>query len=346
MAYTSEKEKGMNWNRHKIYIIAEIGGNFTTYEEAVKLIDAAKRSGVDAVKLQTYRAETLSSKKAVFDMENTGVTSQFDMFDEYSINEEMHHRIFSYARESGLDIFSSPSHKSDVDMLERLGCDAYKIGSDDAVNLPLLKYIAALGKPVIYATGMCTMEEVKESVNVMLAEGNSQIVILHAITAYPTHREDVNLRAMQTLKGAFPQLAVGYSDHTMGPTACICAAAMGAQMLEKHFTCDKQAKGPDHMHSADPEEMRYLVDSVRAFELMRGNGIKMPARSEGSTRLNNRKSVVLCQDVRAGENISRDAVDIKRPGYGIQPKYLEQIIGRKAVRDLKKEDILMWEDLA
>lgn len=335
----------MNWNRHKIYIIAEIGGNFTTYEQAVRLIDAAKESGVDAVKLQSYRAETLSSKKAIFDMENTGITSQYELFDEYSVGEDLHRKVFAYAREKGLDIFSSPSHKSDVDMLERLGCDAYKIGSDDAANLPLLRYIASLGKPVIYATGMCTLEEVREAVDVMLAQGNSQITILHAITAYPTHPEDVNLRAIQTLKEAFPRLAVGYSDHTLGTTACICAAAMGAQMLEKHFTYDKHADGPDHMHSADPQEMRAIVEAVRTFEVMRGSGIKMPAKAEAVTRKNNRKSIVLCEDIKAGEPVRAEAVDIKRPGYGIAPKYLEQIIGRRAARDLKKEDILTWEDL-
>ena len=336
----------MNWNRHKIYIIAEIGGNFTTYEQAAALIDAAKESGVDAVKLQSYRAETLSSKKAVFDMENTGVTSQYELFDEYAVGEELHRKVFAYARERGLDIFSSPSHKSDVDMLERLGCDAYKIGSDDAVNLPLLRYIARLGKPIIYATGMCTLEEVRESVDAMLAEGNSRITILHAITAYPTHPEDVNLRAVRTLQEAFPGLAVGYSDHTLGTTACICAAAMGAKMLEKHFTCDKQAEGPDHMHSADPQEMRAIVDAVRMFEVMRGSGIKMPAKAEAVTRRNNRKSIVICENVGAGEPIRPQAVDIKRPGYGIAPKFLEQVIGRRAARDLEKEDVLTWEDLA
>jgi len=336
----------MNWNRHRIYIIAEIGGNFTTYEQAVELIDAAKECGVDAVKLQTYRAETLSSRKAMFDMENTGVTSQFELFEEYAIGEELHEKVFHYARQKGLDIFSSPSHRTDVDMLERLGCDAYKIGSDDAVNLPLLRYIASLGKPVVYATGMCTLEEVRESVDAMLGQGNGRIIILHAITAYPTHPEDVNLRAIQTLKAAFPQLAVGYSDHTMGITACICAAAMGAQVLEKHFTCDQHAQGPDHMHSADPGQMRALVEAVRSFEVMRGSGVKMPAASELGTRKNNRKSIVLCQDVQAGEPISAEAVDIKRPGYGIQPKYLEQVIGRRAARLLCKEEILTWEDLA
>ena len=336
----------MNRNRHKIYIVAEIGGNFTTFEQAVRLIDAAKACGVDAVKLQTYRAETLSSKKAIFDMENTGVTSQFELFDEYAIGEDLHRKVFACAREKGLDIFSSPSHKSDVDLLERLGCDAYKTGSDDAANLPLLRYIASKGKPVIYATGMCTLEEVREAVEAMLAEGNSRITILHAITAYPTHPEDVNLRAIQTLRDAFPRLTVGYSDHTMGTTACICAAAMGAQMLEKHFTCDKRADGPDHMHSADPDEMRAIVDAVRTFEIMRGHGIKMPAEAERTTRRNNRKSIVLCRDVKAGERIDAQAVDIKRPGYGIAPKFLEQIMGRRAARDLEKEDVLRWEDLA
>ncbi len=335
----------MNWNRHNIYIIAEIGGNFTTYEQAVRLIDAAADAGVDAVKLQTYQADRLSSKKAMFDMENTGVTSQFALFEAYAVGEELHRKVFAYARKKGLDIFSSPSHQCDVDMLERLGCDAYKIGSDDAVNLPLLRYIARLGKPVLYATGMCTMEEVRESVDAMLAEGNSQITILHAITAYPTHPEDVNLRAIQTLQAQFPGLAVGYSDHTLGTTACICAAAMGAQMLEKHFTYDKHAEGPDHMHSADPDEMRAIVEAVRDFEVMRGSGIKMPAKAEAGTRRNNRKSIVLCQDIKAGEAVTREAVDIKRPGYGIAPKFLEQVIGRKAARDLQKEDILTWDDL-
>ena len=199
----------MKLRKDRIYVIAEIGGNFTTYEQAVRLIDAAAATGVDAVKLQTYRAETLSSRKAMFDMENTGVVSQFELFEQYSVSEELHRQVFDYARQKGLDVFSSPSHRTDVDLLERLGCDAYKIGSDDAYNLPLLKYIASKGKPVIYATGMCTMEEVKESVNAMLAEGNSDISILHAITSYPTHAEDVNLDAMLSIKREFPEFTVG-----------------------------------------------------------------------------------------------------------------------------------------
>ena len=336
----------MKWNCDRIFIIAEIGGNVKTYEQAVRLIDAAKAEGVDAVKLQTYRAETISSKKAVFNMENTGIASQYELFERYTIDEGLHRKVFAYAKEVGLDIFSTPSHRTDVELLERLGCDAYKIGSDDAVNLPFLKYIAALGKPIIYATGMCTLAEVQESVETMLAQGNENIAILHAITAYPTHPEDVNLRAMQTLQRTFPHLPVGYSDHTLGTTACILAAAMGARILEKHFTYDKHADGPDHIHSADPEEMRQIVDAVRTFEVMCGSGIKMPAKAEAITRKNNRKSIVLCQDVKAGEIIGEEAVDIKRPGYGIAPKYLEQVIGRRAAHNLQKDDILSWKDLA
>ena len=336
----------MKLRKDRIYVIAEIGGNFTTYEQAVRLIDAAAAAGVDAVKLQTYRAETLSSRKAMFDMENTGVVSQFELFEQYSVSEELHRQVFDYARQKGLDVFSSPSHRTDVDLLERLDCDAYKIGSDDAYNLPLLKYIASKGKPVIYATGMCTMEEVKESVNAMLAEGNADISILHAITSYPTHAEDVNLNAMLSIKREFPEFTVGYSDHTLGINACLFAAAMGAQILEKHFTYDKHAEGPDHMHSADPQEMKAIVDGVRELEVMRGNGIKMPAASEYGTRRNNRKSIVMERDVKAGECIGAQDVDIKRPGYGIQPKYLEQVIGRRAAHDLKSDDILRWEDLS
>ncbi len=328
-----------------IYIIAEIGGNFTNFEQAKRLIDEASNCNVDAVKLQTYKADTLSSKKAIFDMENTGVTGQYELFEKYSIGEDLHRQVFDYARSRGLDVFSSPSHRTDVDMLEKLDCDAYKIGSDDGANIPLLKYIASKNKPVIYATGMCTLEEVKEAVEAMKSTGNEDIYVLHAITAYPTHAEDVNLLAMQTMAREFPELKVGYSDHTLGITACLCAAAMGAQVLEKHFTYDKNAEGPDHMHSADPAEMKALVDAVREFEIMKGSGIKEPARAEAVTRKNNRKSLVVCEDIKAGELFTQKNIDVKRPGYGIAPKYYEDILGKTAAKDLKKEDILQWEDV-
>ena len=333
------------YRANRCYIIAEIGGNFTTLEQAIRLIDEATRCGVDAVKLQTYRADTVSSRKAMFDMENTGVVSQYDLFKKFEIGKELHHAVFQYAESKGLDWFSTPSHETDVDMLEKLDVGAYKIGSDDAVNIPFLRYVAKTGKPIILSTGMCTMEEVRESVNTILKEGSNKLILLHAVTSYPTHPENVNLGAMQALMREFPDLDVGYSDHTTNATACICAAAMGAHILEKHFTYDKSAEGPDHMLSADPVEMRAIVDAVRLFEAMRGNGVKMPAESERLTRINNRKSLVLARPVRAGETLTRMHLAIKRPGYGIAPKCYEQVVGKVALKAMAADEVLRWEDL-
>ena len=334
-----------NYRADRCYIIAEIGGNFTSFEQAKRLIDASAECGADAVKLQTYRADTVSSKKAIFDMENTGITSQHALFKKYEIDEALHHDVFSYASSKELDWFSTPSHETDVDMLEKLGVGAHKIGSDDAVNLPFLKYVARTGKAIILSTGMCTMEEVKESVNTILTEGNEKIILLHAITSYPTHPENVNLRAMQTMMRVFQEFDVGYSDHTLGTTASVCAAVMGARVIEKHFTHDKKAEGPDHMLSADPSEMKAIVEAIRSFEIMRGSGIKRPADSEKITRINNRKSVVLAQSIKAGESLTRAHLAIKRPGYGIAPKFHEQLLGRVALRAMDADEVLTWEDL-
>ena len=301
---------------------------------------------MDAIKLQTYRADTIASKKAIFDMENTGVVSQYDLFRKYEIDEKLHEKVFGYAQSKGIDWFSTPSHETDVDMLERLGVKAYKIGSDDAVNIPFLKYVAKKGKPITLATGMCTMAEVRESVSAILEEGNNKIILLHAVTSYPTHAENVNLLAMQAMIKEFPGIDIGYSDHTIGTTACICAAAMGARVIEKHFTYDKGADGPDHMLSADPREMKEIVDAIREFEIMRGDGIKRPADSEKTTRINNRKSVVAAKAVKEGEMITKQHLAIKRPGYGIGPKYFEQVIGRRANKDLQPDDVLNWGDIS
>jgi sialic acid synthase SpsE len=334
-----------NYRSDRCYIIAEIGGNFTRLEEAQTLIDAAARTGVDAVKLQTYKADTVASRKAVFDMENTGVVSQHELFKQYEIDLDLHKAIFDYAARSGLDWFSTPSHQSDADMLESLGVGAHKIGSDDAINLPFLRYVARTGKPMILSTGMCTMGEVHESVAAVREAGVKQLLLLHAITSYPTHPEHVNLRAMQTMMSEFPDLAVGYSDHTIDSTACICAAAMGARILEKHFTWDKNAPGPDHMLSADPQEMKAIVDAVRSFELMRGDGVKRPAASEAKSRINNRKSIVMARAASAGEPLTAAHLAIKRPGYGIAPKHLGELIGRRPCHALEADEVLTWDAL-
>lgn len=328
----------------KCYIVAEIGGNFTDLDTAKLLIDQAKECGVNAVKLQTYRAETIASNKAVFDMENTGVVSQKEYFHKFEIDEEIHKRVFNYAKQSGLDIFSTPSHVTDIEMLERLNMDVYKIGADDATNLPFLKAVARLQKPIMLSTGMCTLEEIKIAINAILEEGNQKIVIMHVVSLYPTAPAYVNLEAIHTLQREFPQFVVGYSDHTLGIDSCIFAAVMGAKVIEKHFTYDKTADGPDHMLSATKEEMAYMVKKIRLYEEMLGSGIKMPMGDEVKNRMNNRKSIVAASNIMKGEKLSKENLDIKRPGSGIEPNYLDKLLGKCAVKDIGQDELLKWED--
>lgn len=327
------------------YIIAEIGGNFTDYETAVRLIDEAQQSGVNAVKLQTYRAETMVSGTAMFDMENIKGVLQKDYFKKYEISEEMHRQIYAYAREKGLDIFSTPTHYTDVEMLEELGTDIYKIGADDATNIPFLRKIARLHKPVMLSSGMCTLEEVKQAVNAILEEGNSHIILMHTVSLYPTREEYVNLNVLKTFQREFPELTIGYSDHTLGVDACIYAAAMGAMVLEKHFTYDKNAEGPDHILSATKEEMTRLVKAVRQFEVMKGNGVKRPVSDEVKNRCNNRKSLITIRPVKAGETFTEENLDVKRPGRGLAPVYYEAVLGKRAIRDLETDTLVDWTDI-
>lgn len=328
----------------RTYIVAEIGGNFRDYETATKLIDQAAASGVDAVKLQTYRANTISSHQAMFDMENTGNVSQVEYFKKFELSEELHRKVYQYAKEKGLDIFSTPSHMTDVEMLERLETDVYKLGADDATNLPFIKSVARLRKPIMLSTGMCTLEEVKNAVNAILEEGNDQIVIMHVVSLYPTRPEYVNLEAIHTLQREFPQFVIGYSDHTLGVDSCIFAAVMGAKVIEKHFTYDKDADGPDHMLSATQDEMKMLVEKIRLFERMQGTGIKMPMGDEWRNRKNNRKSVVYTKDKCKGDMLEISDIDIKRPGYGIAPQYIDMIVGRKLKRNVEEDTLLQWSD--
>lgn len=332
-----------NLSDDRCYIIAEIGGNFTTFEEAKNLVDLASKTGVDAVKLQTYKADTLVTKTAKFDLDNVGNILQKDLFEKYQIDFELHKKVFDYIDSKGLDWFSTPSHRTDVDMLEQLDVSAHKLGADDATNLPLIKYVASKNKPILLSSGYCTLEEVKDMINTCLEEGNNNIILFHTVSNYPTYPEQVNLAAMQTLKKEFPYLKVGFSDHTIGSTASFAAACMGADVVEKHFTYDKSAEGPDHQLSANPQEMKEIVDRVREFELMKGTPAKRPVGKEISNREKNRKSIVSIKPIKKGEILTLDNIDIKRPGNGIKPKYLEQVLGKKAICDIQNDTVLNWE---
>lgn len=334
-----------NLKNNQCYIIAEIGGNFTTFEEAKRLVDLAYDAGVDAVKLQTYKADTLVTKTAKFDLDNVGEMIQYELFQKYQIDFELHRKVFEYINQKGLDWFSTPSHSTDVDMLEELGVSAHKLGADDATNLPLIRYVASKNKPILLSSGMCTLDEVKEMINVCLEMGNEEIILFHTISNYPTYPEQVNLKAMQTLKEEFSYLKVGFSDHTIGITASFAAACMGAEVVEKHFTYDKNADGPDHQLSANPQEMKEIVDRIREFEIMRGSGAKRPVGKEITNREKNRKSIVAIKPIKKGEIFSNENIDIKRPGHGIAPKYFEEVLGKYAKEDIENDSILLWKQI-
>jgi len=330
--------------KNSIYVIAEIGGNFHDFHTARKLIDLAHKAGVDAIKLQHYQAETLSSKKAMFDMENTGFTSQFELFKKYELSKDLTNDIVLYCREKQLTSFSTPSHPKDVELLEQFNLPAYKIGSDDATNIPFLKYVAGIGKPILLSTGMCTMSEVQKSVDAILEEGNDNIILFHCVTNYPTQIKSLNLKAMVSMQNFF-KFPVGFSDHSIGIDACYTAAVLGARILEFHFTYDKNAEGPDHMLSKDYEETVELINKIKNLRIMLGDGIKRPALTEMNTKRNNRKSLVVTNDICAGEKISTQNIAIKRPGYGISCEYYYNVLGKTARRNISSENVLTWDDI-
>jgi len=335
-----------NLKDDRCYIIAEIGGNFTTFDGAKKLVDLAHDTGVDAIKLQTYKADTIVTKTARFDLDNVGNMLQRDLFEKYQIDFELHKQVFEYIESKGLDWFSTPSHRTDVDMLEELNVPAHKLGADDATNLPLIKYAASKNKPVLLSSGYCTLQEVRDMINACLEVGNDKIILFHTVSNYPTYPEQVNLKAMQTLKSEFPYLKVGFSDHTIGSIACFAAACMGADVVEKHFTYDKNAEGPDHQLSANPKEMKEIVDKIREFETMKGSGAKKPVGKEITNREKNRKSIVAIKPIKKGEVFTLENIDIKRPGHGIAPKYFEEILGKYAKEDIEDDKVLNWSDIS
>jgi len=335
-----------NFTKDRCYIIAEIGGNFVTFDEAKKLVDLAYEAGVDAVKLQTYKADTIVTKTAKFDLDNVGEMIQHELFEKYQIDFELHKKVFDYIDSKGLDWLSTPSHKTDVDMLDELGVASHKLGADDATNLPLIKYVAQTGKPILLSSGMCTMSEVRDMIDTCLSVGNDKIILFHTVSNYPTYSDQVNLLAMQTLKREFPFLTVGFSDHTIGSTACFAAACMGAEVVEKHFTHDKNADGPDHQLSANPVEMKEIVDKIREFEVMKGTGAKRPVGKEIINRAKNRKSLVTIKPIKEGEKFTIENTDIKRPGYGIEPKYFDITMGKIASRDIEEDEVITMSDIS
>jgi N,N'-diacetyllegionaminate synthase len=349
------------------FVIAEAGVNHNgDLGLAKKLIKAAKESGVDAVKFQTFKAEnivTLGAGQARYQTENIGKReSQFAMLKKLELPYPAFKELKEYCAKVGIIFLSTPhSSKEDVDLIAGL-CPAIKVGSGDLTNLPILKYMAKKQLPIILSTGMADLGETREAVETILPI-NKKLVLLHCTTNYPTSLNEVNLRAMATLKEEF-DLPTGYSDHTEGINVSLAAVALGACMIEKHFTLDRNLLGPDHKASLEPKELRGMVDGIRSIEkrlahgenkdkildelkvfAALGNRIKKPTMSERKISKIIRKSIVSKADIPKGSKIAEDMLAIKRPAAGIQPKYLDEIMGRVAKRDIKKDEVIHWSDI-
>lgn len=328
-----------------VFIIAEIGGNFSTFEQGRKLVDSAISCGANAVKIQTFKAENYVSKFATFTMPNVGgKKKQLEIIKKLELDYEIQKKMFDYCKKKKIIFFSTPSHKTDVDFLEGIGNKIYKIGSDDLTNLPLMKYVAKLQKPTIISTGMSNFEEVYDVVKIFRREKNRQLAILHCVSMYPHEPKFANLNVIQMMKKKFG-LPIGWSDHTLGIETSVTAATMGANIVEKHFTLNKKAKGPDHAISADPIDLEKMVQNIRLMEKMRGDGLKSPAYCELGNRKNVRKSVVALKNIKKGTKITRNLLEIKRPGFGIPPNRIEEIVGKKTRKMIKMDMPIKYTDL-
>jgi N,N'-diacetyllegionaminate synthase len=327
-------------------IIAEAGVNHNgSMDFARKMIDVAVDAGADFVKFQTFTAETLvttAAEKATYqkNLNDTG-ESQFDMIKKLELDRDAHMVLIRYCKEKGIRFLSTAFDHTSIDLLHELNVPLYKIPSGEITNLPYLRHIGCIGKPVIISTGMATLKEVKDALNVLEESGisKSKITVLHCNTEYPTPMEDVNLNAMLTIRDELGVL-VGYSDHTLGIEIPIAAVAMGATVIEKHFTLDRTLPGPDHHASLEPNELKDMVLAIRNIERAMGDGAKKPSPSEVKNISVVRKSIVAGKQIKAGELFSEKNLLIKRPGTGISPMKWDKVLRKKSQKDFNKDDLI------
>ncbi len=332
------------------FIIAEAGVNHNgDITLAKQLINAAVDAGADAVKFQTFRADavvTSTAEKASYQKETTGVEeSQYEMIKQLELTYQEFQELNDYAVSKEIIFLSTPFDEDSVDFLDQLGVPAFKIPSGEITNVLLLKKIAETKKPIILSTGMATLGEVEEAVSYLRQHGAQEIVLLHCTTSYPAPIHSVNLRAMETMSCAF-KVPVGYSDHTEGITIPIAAAAMGAKVIEKHFTLDRSLPGPDHRASLEPDELKAMVLAIRDVERASGDGVKCQNLVEDNTKKIGRRSIVARYDIDVGDLLSERNITVKRPGTGINPKYFFQIIGKKTKKRINMNAQISWDDIS
>jgi N,N'-diacetyllegionaminate synthase len=329
-----------------VFVIAEIGINHSgSVIQAEKLIDAAAESGADAVKFQSYRVDRLMVPlRDRYAQQMDGVESAYKMLRRCELNWQDQEKLKRHADERNVLFLSTPFDEESADFLDSLGVPAFKIASSDITHVPLLRHVASKGKPILLSTGMSFLSEVADAIWNLRAAGAKEILLMHCVSAYPASPQHMNLRALQTLQSYF-ELSVGLSDHSEGILLSLIAVALGAVVIEKHFTLDKTAPGPDHKASMDPADLRLLVKSLRDVEASLGDGRKRPSAVEEENRLHGRRSIVAEVDIRAHETISSWMLAFKRPGSGLEPRCWEKVIGMTARRNIGKNTILQWEDL-
>lgn len=327
-----------------VYIIAEAGVNHNgKLDLALKLCDAAKEAGVDAVKFQTWKTEKIVTRKvekATYQSENThdAEENQFDMLKKLELSYEDFKLVQKHCKEIGIDFLSTPDEEYSLEFLmNELNLPLIKVGSGEVTNIPYLRQIASYHKPIILSTGMATLAQVATAYDTLIAAGAPEVSLLHCTSNYPCPKNEVNLRAMQTMKDAF-KCKVGYSDHTLGTEIPIAAVAMGAEIIEKHFTLNRNKEGPDHKASLEPSELKYMVDCILNIEMALGDGIKRPNKSEVEISKVVLKSIVAKTPIKKGHVLSADNLTIKRAGSGIPAAHWDMVVGTKALYDYEIDE--------
>lgn len=334
-------------NLHKsTLIIAEIGVNHNgSVEIAKKMIKSASECGVDAVKFQTFITENLvteNAKTATYQEENTNENSQFEMLKKLELSFEDFKELKEYALKHNVMFISSPFDIESVDLLEKLDVPLYKLGSGELTNFELIDYVQKTDKPMIISSGMASLEEIKETYDFI--DNKENLMILHCITGYPTSFEEANLNFIKTLQAEF-DVPIGFSDHSPGIELPIAAVALGACVVEKHFTLDKTLEGPDHKASLNPAEFKAMVEAIRHVEVAMGDGVRKFSENELEIKKVARKSIVLNENVSKGTIIKRSMLSIKRPGTGINPKHINEIIGKESITNLKSGTPIKWNHI-
>jgi N-acetylneuraminate synthase/N,N'-diacetyllegionaminate synthase len=327
--------------KYPTYIIAEIGSNHNRdINIAKELIDKAAEAGVDAVKFQTFKAEKVYSKKAPrFSKDKV---KPFDLIKNIELPDEWHIELYKYAINKNLQFISSPFDFESVELLNNIGVPAFKVASFEITDLELLRHIAKKNKPVIISTGMANLEEIQEALDTIRSQENDEIILLHCNSLYPSPVEIVNLNAIKTMSEEF-KIPIGFSDHTLGIHIPVAAVTIGAKVIEKHFTLDRKMKGPDHFFALEPNELKQMILNIRDVEKATGSGIKERAKDEQEMYEKGRRSIIAARNIQKGTKITRDMLIIKRPGFGIKPKYINQVVGKIAKIDIQEDEIISWE---